>query len=65
MPLNFFTGAGVLDVRLEAAGIPTLLLADASSSAEFVISALRAMEAELPVYSSPTIKHARCKGPKP
>jgi len=36
---------GVLDVRLESAGIPALLLADASSSAEFVISAPRALEA--------------------
>ena len=41
--------AGVLDVRLESAGIPALLLADASSSAEFVISAPRALEAEFPV----------------
>ncbi|CAE7443664.1 sapA [Symbiodinium natans] len=38
---------GVLDVRLESTNIPTMLAADASSSADFVISTPRGMEAAI------------------
>ncbi|CAE7884307.1 unnamed protein product, partial [Symbiodinium microadriaticum] len=38
---------GVLDVRLESANIPAVLAADASSSADFVISTPRGMEADV------------------
>ena len=51
LPINFFDAAGVLDVRLESASIAAVLSADASSSAEFVITAPRDMEADVPFVS--------------